>query len=401
MKATPRLSVLVVPFLALALAADPASAQLGGLKKLKDKAKQKVEQKVESTKEGLLEKVECSIDDSACVEQAQAEGKAVEIVDESGKPVEKTSLKPGQGAWSNYDFVPGDRVIFATDFSEDVIGDFPRRLEFQSGALEVVEWQGGRWLRATDDSRFIVPLPEVMPGRFTMEFDFAIPAGEVWIYFGESDHRRIEFGGDGRAAVRNVNANVAAHRRGDGESDRIRHGRVLADGKYIKVYLDDTRVLNVPNADFERTNQIVFWTDANEERPTLFGNFRIAAGGRKLYDALNAEGRVATQGIYFDTGSDRIRPESTPTLKEIGAMLKEHPELKLTIEGHTDNVGNAASNQTLSEKRAAAVRQHLVDVHGVAAERLQARGLGPTKPVAPNETAEGRQQNRRVELVKL
>ena len=109
------------------------------------------------------------------------------------------------------------------------------------------------------------------------------------------------------------------------------------------------------------SNQILFYTDGDAKQPTLFGNFRVAAGGKKLYDALAATGRVATQGIYFDTGSDRIRPESSPTLKEIGTMLKEHPDLKLAIEGHTDNVGAAAANQALSEKRAAAVRQALVD----------------------------------------
>jgi outer membrane protein OmpA-like peptidoglycan-associated protein len=119
-----------------------------------------------------------------------------------------------------------------------------------------------------------------------------------------------------------------------------------------------------------------------------------------LYDALAETGRVATQGIYFDTGSDRIRPESSGTLKEIGAMLKEHPDLKLTIEGHTDNVGSAPANQTLSEKRAAAVRQFLIETYQVEGGRLQAKGLGSANPATSNDTPEGRQQNRRVELVK-
>ena len=68
---------------------------------------------------------------------------------------------------------------------------------------------------------------------------------------------------------------------------------------------------------------------------------RIAARDKTIYDELSAKGRVATQGILFDIGSDRIKPESTPTLKEIGAMLHAHPELKLSVEGHTDNVGDA------------------------------------------------------------
>jgi outer membrane protein OmpA-like peptidoglycan-associated protein len=174
----------------------------------------------------------------------------------------------------------------------------------------------------------------------------------------------------------------------------------MGDGKYIKVYLDDTRVMNVPNGDLGRSNKILFRTTIISER-TMFGNFRVAAGGKKLYDALAEKGRVATQGIYFDTGSDRIRPESTPTLKEIGTMLTDHPELKLTIEGHTDNVGSGESNQTLSEKRATAVRQYLMDSYQVDGGRLQAKGFGASKPSGSNDTPAGRQQNRRVELVKM
>jgi outer membrane protein OmpA-like peptidoglycan-associated protein len=108
---------------------------------------------------------------------------------------------------------------------------------------------------------------------------------------------------------------------------------------------------------------------------------------------------VATHGIFFDTGSDNIRAESTPTLKEMVSMLTEHPDLSLTIEGHTDNVGDAQANLALSAKRAEAVKAYLVG-KGVSGDRLATKGLGATKPAAPNTTAEGRQQNRRVELVK-
>ena len=174
----------------------------------------------------------------------------------------------------------------------------------------------------------------------------------------------------------------------------------MVDGKYAKVYLDDKRVLNVPNADLERSNKILFFTDGIANDPSLFGNFRLAAGGKKLYDAIAATGRVATQGIYFDSGSDRVRPESSPTLKEIAQMLTEHPDLAITIEGHTDNVGSAQANQELSRKRAAAVKQALVATYSIDAARLTSTGFGDTKPVAKNDTPEGRQQNRRVELVK-
>ena len=88
-------------------------------------------------------------------------------------------------------------------------------------------------------------------------------------------------------------------------------------------------------------------------------------------------------------------------LKQIGDMLAQHGEMKLAIEGHTDNVGAAAANQSLSEKRAAAVKAYLVQTFRIDAARLTAQGFGASKPVTPNADEAGRQKNRRVELVKM
>jgi outer membrane protein OmpA-like peptidoglycan-associated protein len=82
-------------------------------------------------------------------------------------------------------------------------------------------------------------------------------------------------------------------------------------------------------------------------------------------------------------------------------MLRANPQLRLAIEGHTDNVGQDAANQTLSEDRAAAVRDHLIGTYGIDAERLKSQGFGASRPTTSNDTAEGRQANRRVDLVRL
>lgn len=119
-----------------------------------------------------------------------------------------------------------------------------------------------------------------------------------------------------------------------------------------------------------------------------------------MYQALAQGGRVSTHGILFASGSDQIMGESTPTLKEIGTMLQQHPDLKLLIEGHTDNQGTPAGNLDLSGRRAAAVKAFLMANYGIASTRLSTKGYGETKPVATNATPEGRQDNRRVELVK-
>jgi outer membrane protein OmpA-like peptidoglycan-associated protein len=87
-------------------------------------------------------------------------------------------------------------------------------------------------------------------------------------------------------------------------------------------------------------------------------------------------------------------------LGEIAKMLQQSPDVKLSVEGHTDNVGAAASNQGLSEKRAQAIVAWLT-AHGVDASRLKAKGWGQTKPVADNSSEDGRAKNRRVDLVKI
>ena len=101
----------------------------------------------------------------------------------------------------------------------------------------------------------------------------------------------------------------------------------------------------------------------------------------------------------FDTDSDVIKPESKAALENIVKLAKEKGDWKFTIEGHTDLTATATYNQSLSEKRAAAVKAYLAAA-GVVATRMGAQGLGATKPVADNSTAMGRAQNRRVELVK-
>jgi outer membrane protein OmpA-like peptidoglycan-associated protein len=397
--------ILTVAFLLVPWFVPPAHAQgLGGF--IKQRAKERVERKI----------AECIATDLACIEKAKAEGKEV-TVKEAPAPAPgvaattgtetsaSSSLKPGEGAWVNYDFKPGDRPVFVEDFTKEEVGNFPRRLELKDGNMEVAEWKGGRYLRISSyPGTFMINLPEELPERFTMEFDATPGYNSNWtiIRFGDKaahDVRFRTYGGKGNGGVFGGSHQANGMTPGPLGTAPYR-GRIMADGRYVKVYINETRVANIPNAEIGRSKTISFEVPGHETEPVLLSNISIMAGGRKLYDALAESGRVATQGIYFDSGSDRIRPESTPTLKEIGEMLKEHADLKITIEGHTDNVGAAQSNRDLAQKRAAAVKAFLVSSYGIDAARLQATGFGDEKPVAPNTTPEGRQQNRRVELVK-
>ena len=125
----------------------------------------------------------------------------------------------------------------------------------------------------------------------------------------------------------------------------------------------------------------------------------VTADASSLGDEINRTGHVAVYGIHFDTGKATIQPDSEKILSEIAKLVQQNADLKLRVEGHTDNQGNAAANQALSEKRAQAVVAWL-GAHNVPAARLTAKGLGQTQPVADNSSEDGRAKNRRVELVK-
>ncbi len=110
-------------------------------------------------------------------------------------------------------------------------------------------------------------------------------------------------------------------------------------------------------------------------------------------------GLISTTKILFDTGKSTLKPESKNELDSIGKILVEVPDLKVEIGGHTDNVGSEQSNMKLSEDRASAVRDYLVgNFPQLKAENLSAKGFGESKPVATNDTREGRAENRRVEF---
>ena len=368
------MSIRRTQLLALLLALA-AGAPLAG-QSWKDRLKQKVHDKVDQ---------KASAPDSATAQPGAAESTGGGAAD------------PEAPAFVNYDFVPGDRVLFAEDFSNDRVGDLPGRVKVVSGNFEVADYLGGRWLRTTSGGNLQIVLPAPLPQRYTFEATLVHTWGwDVAVHFdGES-------GDEGKRVVFGSSPGISPWTSGAGEDRDMKpyHARVMVDGNKAKVYLDGKRVTNAADVTIGHSNIIEISVPGDDNTPGYITDIRVAEGSKPLFQALSASGRVATHGILFDVGSDHIRPESKPTLDEIGGMLGEHPDLRLTIEGHTDNSGGDAANLALSQRRAESVRQYLVDHYHVDAARLQAKGFGSTRPAAPNTTAEGRQINRRVELVR-
>lgn len=127
----------------------------------------------------------------------------------------------------------------------------------------------------------------------------------------------------------------------------------------------------------------------------------VVADPDALADDLKNKGHVAVYGIYFDTDSAALKPESKPTLNAIAEMLKKNSSLNVYIIGHTDMTGTLEHNMDLSKRRADSVVQELVNKYGISSSRLKAMGAGPLCPVATNQNEDGRKLNRRVELVEM
>jgi OmpA-OmpF porin, OOP family len=344
----------------------------------------------------------------------------------------KTSQKSGSGEsgqdivaseeiYGKYDFIPGDKVIFYDDFSDTDVGEFPRKWSLKGpgaggNTVEVVDYKGKRYLRSVPPTSkeegvaattLYIRFTEnnVIPEKFTVEFDAVLaqtkgyPNQYTLLMFDENGWPAhmpgsIYISGE-QGKSHNTTTSV------DKNDGRTHHIAVSVNGTFVKAYIDNQRVVNDPDAVTRPIKFIGMHLFANHgySETVMFTNLRLAEGGKDIKSALNAEGKIVTHGIFFDTGSDKIRPESLPTLKKILAILEENPDLKFSIEGHTDNQGKREINQPLSENRANAVKSWLTG-KGISEVRLKTKGWGDTKPIDTNDMPEGRANNRRVEFVK-
>ena len=161
------------------------------------------------------------------------------------------------------------------------------------------------------------------------------------------------------------------------------------------LYIGTERVVNLPVAQIVGSDTITFHMGGQTRYRGYITDFVVAAGIETFYDTLTETGEFTTRGIYFDTDSDVLRPESTPTLQDIRSTLTNNPELTVVIEGHTDDRGEEGYNAELSERRARAVITYLTE-NGINNSQVQAVGKGESEPVADNGTMEGQAENRRV-----
>lgn len=412
-----RLVRSAVALILLTVGSMPATAQgIGSLRKKAEDAKKKAEAALDKKPSADTAKAAATPPNAAAAASAPtaAPGTSSPSSSSSGD----AAAQPNAKVWENYDFVPGNKVIFYTDFSEDKVGNFARGLKYRGGPAEVIERNDMKVLRATGNAEFLIPVGKKLPERFTFEVDIIAPLSGSMNRALAFEGGATQLGDDNSAwitwnpqggwiqgsglnmatgSVKTPDAMVSVF------AGNVTHVRVLMDGAYFKMYANERRMYNIPELAFKRDSVIRVSLGGTEEdgMAVYVTGIRVAESETDvLYDALAAKGRWVTQGIMFATGKAELQPESRPVLKEIASTLKQHADLKILIEGHTDNVGSPASNLTLSDARAAAVKAALVSDFGVSADRVTTKGFGDTKPSVPNTTAAGRAQNRRVEVVK-
>jgi len=322
--------------------------------------------------------------------------------------------------WSKYDFVAGEKVIFEDDLSGEESGEFPSRWDLLSGSAEVASLGGETVIHLTHNNSIIFPLmdkKDFLPEIFTIEFDVffeedgATRSDFYKIRFFEGTNNSAKIDGK-RISTIDIKWNEVKMGQFGGRTasfkeekkswqPKWKHVAVAFNKRSLKLYLDEERILNIPNLGFlPKMFSIGGHFDDRYIKMSSIKNIRVNEGGKKLYDRILEEGKFVTRGILFEVNKATINGESMGTINEIVKLMNEHPDLNFSIEGHTDSDGEESFNQKLSEDRAAAVKSMLISM-GIDASRLESKGLGESKPLGENSTPEGKANNRRVEFVKI
>ncbi len=376
--------------------------------KVVEKVEQRIEDKAEEATDKALDKTEESVKKAGQKSDKKQVSKQIDKNESTSAP--PTNLQKTDLSYAKYDFVSGNEVIFEDDLKGEQKGEFPRKWDLLEGNAEIAQINGENVI-ALVGYTYITPLFKEksfkLPDEFTLEFDLFIDdnEGEISVEFMNSNDEVIAnslFWKDNTRFLFNWNNNTNEKTSEDTyeNSKGWRHYALSFNKRAMKVYMDSKRVANIPNI-AEKPAKVKFFARGSEDNSVFhIKNIRIAKGAVPLYDKLMTDGKIITYGITFDVGKAIIKPQSMGTINEIFTILQKYPDLKFSVEGHTDNTGNATSNQTLSEARAKAVCEKLQQM-GIAPARLSAKGHGMGKPIDTNDTPEGRARNRRVEFVKL
>lgn len=405
-------------------------------KSLINKVKAKVDQRVDR-------KVDNSIDQTL----DRAEGKNTTAAAPGGPAVAPATggdAKPSLKSFSKYDFIPGEKMLYADDFAQDNIGELPMAWNSNgSGEVVIFDKYPGRWLRLHKGVAYLTGNQKAFGENYTVEFDMILELkNNGWMYPSFSfallsshdlssldnsllkEYKRFNAvnallqpaENNGSRAVLESSTGSAPYFKSSLISIEALqnwygqpiHVAVQVQKERYRGWINELKAFDVPRGvaiTGDTMNQLRFevgHTNYSEETYGVYiGNIKVATGLPDTRHKLLEEGKFTTNGILFDVQSDVIRPESYGVIKEIAGVLKENPSIRVKVIGHTSSDGDDTANLELSKKRAAAVKTLLSSEFSIDAGRIETTGKGETEPMADNKTKEGRAQNRRVEFVKL
>ena len=328
-----------------------------------------------------------------------------------------------ESAYAKSDFVPGDEVIFDDTLEGEQLGEFPSKWDLLRGTAEVAKFDGKMAIFYDGSNTSIAPLMKdpknYLTDEFTIETDF-FAGDNSHISDGQESRSEYElyFNEEGGDTVCDMDLHTADSKyvrvwyvstSGNSTRSEADITAYLVDGQWnhlaisfnkraFKVYINGTRVINIPNMKAPRHMDIAgrLWDD---HAVNYITNFRICKGAVPLYDRLTTEGKIVTYAITFESGKADLKPESMVEIVRIAKLMQDNPNLNFEVQGHCDSTGSDQVNDPLSQKRAEAIVASLVE-QGIAQTRLTAVGKGSHSPIADNSTDEGRAKNRRVEFVK-
>ena len=439
----PQTKAMNKKFYLLLLVITPAitQAQFGNLlNKVKDKASSKANQRLDAKIDKAIDKgldeAEGKGGNTATNENKKGGGSSA--TEEEKKP-ETTTVN----AFSKYDFIPGNEIVYYDNFEQDAMAELPTGWNTNgSGEVVTLDKFPGKWLRVHKNFIYFTANEKEFSENFTAEFDVIMQLkNNGWMFpefscglfstakesttdnaFLKGYHKYssvetiIHAGANGnsRMHVESYKDNkpyFSSETKDYGILEQFYgkpiHIAIQVQKQRFRMWINETKAFDVPKgvAPENMLNQLFFKissTNYSEEQYAFFiNNIKVAKGVEDTRHRLVEEGKFSTTAILFDVNTATLKPESFGVIKEIAAVLKEHSDIKISITGHTDSDGSDVNNLSLSQKRSAAVKDALVNEFNIDGSRIETDGKGETKPVADNKTKEGKAANRRVEFVKL
>ncbi len=315
-------------------------------------------------------------------------------------------------------FVPGDKVLFATDFSQCPVGELPQGFKVV-GSGECVRYGNRMWFSSITGEAGLLKKVDLGQDEFSVEYDLFFLKGEcaevaLRLYGGDKVGEnplpyelRVGPGCSGEAVYVFLQGRGRIYKSSSRSLKRKIHVALQVRRGQFRVYLDGRRLVMVPFRG--RVTSVGFFLHGKYSQ--LLSGVRLAkySSGEALPspEKLGIKVEKTAQGtrltipsrILFDFNKYFLKPQSKEALKVVASILKEQPDKRIKVVGYTDNVGSPEYNLRLSLQRAQSVADYLVYVEGVDPGRIRIEGRGEANPVANNSTEEGRAQNRRVEII--